>query len=210
MAQEDGHHNLLLGEGVASPTPRASRCPPSRGATRTARRRPAPRASVAHSVPAPNGPLMAARELLRNPPGEAASADVQRLWRDDVDYLLNLAHASPSSAGGSASRQHRHQGGASGSVHSPSVRSARTEDLRGKACNRQAHGTLGTSVSSILKALLRGNLSFVIGTVTVRTRAVEVRPRKPGPLCTSRNFTEVRPHKTRTNSLREDLFSVCP
>jgi hypothetical protein len=31
---------------------------------------------------------------------------------------------------GSASRQRRRQGGASGFVHSPSVRSARTEDLR--------------------------------------------------------------------------------
>jgi hypothetical protein len=70
---------------------------------------------------------MAARELLRNPPGEAASPDAQRQWRDDVDRLLNLAQASPCSAGGSASRQRRHQGSASGSVHSPSVRSARTD-----------------------------------------------------------------------------------
>jgi hypothetical protein len=43
---------------------------------------------------------MAARELLRNPPGEAASPDAHRQWRDDVDRLLNLAQASPSSAGG--------------------------------------------------------------------------------------------------------------
>jgi hypothetical protein len=55
---------------------------------------------VAQSVPAPNGPLMAARELLRNPLGEAASPDAQRQWRDDVDRLLNLAQASPCSAGG--------------------------------------------------------------------------------------------------------------
>jgi hypothetical protein len=48
------------------------------------------RASVVQSLPAPNGPLVAARELLRNPPGEAASPDAQRQWRDDVDRLLNL------------------------------------------------------------------------------------------------------------------------
>jgi hypothetical protein len=55
---------------------------------------------VAQSVLAPNGPLMAARELLRNPPGEAATPDAQRQWRDHVDRLLNLAQASPYSAGG--------------------------------------------------------------------------------------------------------------
>jgi hypothetical protein len=93
---------------------------------------------VAQSVLAPNGPLMAARELLRNPPGEAASPDAQRQWRDDVDRLLNLAQASPCSAGGSASRQRRRQGGASGSVHSPSVRSARIEDLLAELNRRRA------------------------------------------------------------------------
>jgi hypothetical protein len=58
---------------------------------------------VAQSVLPPSGPLMAARELLRNPPGEAASPDAHRQWRDDVDRLLNLAQASPGSAGGSGS-----------------------------------------------------------------------------------------------------------
>jgi hypothetical protein len=90
MAQEDGHHDLQLGEEVASMTPHVSRRPTSRAA-RAAPQRAAARASVAQSVPAPNGPLMAARELLRNPPGEAASPDAQRQWRDDVDRLLNLA-----------------------------------------------------------------------------------------------------------------------
>jgi hypothetical protein len=55
---------------------------------------------VAQSVLPPSGPLMADRELLRNPPGEAASPDAHRQWRDDVDRLLNLAQASPGSAGG--------------------------------------------------------------------------------------------------------------
>jgi hypothetical protein len=138
MAQEDGHNDLLLGEEVASTTPHDSRRPTSRAARAAPQRAPA-RASVAQSVPALNGPLMAARKLLRNPPGEAASPDALRQWRDDVDRLLNLAQASPCSAGGSAPRQRRHQGGASGSVHSPSVRSARTEDLQAEL-NRRCAG----------------------------------------------------------------------
>jgi hypothetical protein len=138
MEQGSGHHDPQLVEEVASTMPHASRHPTSRVATRAGQQRHAMRASVAQSVPVPNGPLMAARDLLRNPPGETASPDAQRQWRDDVDRLLNLAQASPSSAGGSASRQRRHQGGASGSVHSPSVRSARTEDLRAELNCRHA------------------------------------------------------------------------
>jgi hypothetical protein len=151
MAQENGHHDLLLGEEVASSTPHASRRPPSRGAARAALQRPAERASMAQSVPAPNGPLMAARELLRNPPGEAALPDAQRQWRDDVDRLLNLAQASPCSAreGGSVSRQRRRQGGASGSVHSPSVRSARTEDLRAELNRRRAGEDARVSIERV-------------------------------------------------------------
>jgi hypothetical protein len=49
-----------------------------------------------------------------------------------------LAQASPDSAGGSVSRQRRRQGSASGSVHSPSVRSARTEDLWAELNRRRA------------------------------------------------------------------------
>jgi hypothetical protein len=79
--------------------PHVSRRPTSRAA-RAAPQRAVARASVAQSVPAPNGPLMAGRELLRNPPSEAASPDAQRQWRDDVDRLLNLAQASPCSGGG--------------------------------------------------------------------------------------------------------------
>jgi hypothetical protein len=82
--------------------------------------------------------LVAARELLRNPPDPAASPDVLRQWRDDLDRLLNLAQVTPGLAGGSASRQRRRQGGASGSVHSPTVRSARTKDLRAELNRRRA------------------------------------------------------------------------
>jgi hypothetical protein len=138
MARENGHHDLLLGEEVASSTPHASCRPLSSVAARAAPQRAAERASMAQSQPAPNGPLVAARELLCNLPGEAASPDAQRQWRDDVDRLLNLAQVSPGSAGGSASRQRHRQGGASGSVHSPSVRSARTEDLRAELNRRRA------------------------------------------------------------------------
>jgi hypothetical protein len=138
MAQENGHHDLLLGEEVASSTPHASHRPPPRGAARAAPQHPGERASMAQSVPPPNGPLMVARELLRNPPGEAALPDAQRQWRDDVDRLLNLVQASPCSAGGSISRQRHCQGGAPGSVHSPSVRSARTEDLWAELNRRRA------------------------------------------------------------------------
>jgi hypothetical protein len=138
MAQENGHHDLLIGEEVASTTPHTSHRPAHRAAPRAAPQCAAERASVAQSVPAPSGPLMAARELLRNPPGEAASPDAHRQWRDDVDRLLNLAQASPGSAGGYVSRLRHRQGGASGSVHSPSVRSARTEDLRAELNRRHA------------------------------------------------------------------------
>jgi len=82
--------------------------------------------------------LVAARELLRNPPDPAALPDVLRQWRDDVDRLLNLAQITPGSAGGSGSRQHRRQGSASGYVHSPTVRSARTEDLQTELNCRRA------------------------------------------------------------------------
>jgi hypothetical protein len=68
MVQENVHHDLLLGEEVASLTQHASRRPPPRGAARAAPQRPVERDSVAQSVPAPNGPLMAARELLRVTP----------------------------------------------------------------------------------------------------------------------------------------------
>jgi hypothetical protein len=117
MAQENGHHDLMVGEEVASPLSGG----PARCSTAGSR-----------------AGLMAARELLRNLPGEAASPDAHRQWRDDVDRLLHLAQASPGPARGSVSRQRRRQGGASGFVHSPSVRSARTEDLRTELNRRHA------------------------------------------------------------------------
>jgi hypothetical protein len=69
------------------------------------------------------GALSAAKELLRNPPSSTASPGAIRQWREDVDRLLGMAHS------GSASprpRPFRRQREVSASVHSPSVRGART------------------------------------------------------------------------------------
>jgi len=143
-------------EGVASSTPHAPRVPapgaivpaeqPPSAATRAARRQESGRPSRAPSQAASGGALAAARELLRNPPAAAASPDALRQWRDDVDCLLHLAQASPSSArtgqrpppGNAVVRYRQRQGGASASVHSPTMRGARTEDLRAELNRRRA------------------------------------------------------------------------
>ena len=143
-------------EGVASSAPHASRVPapgatvpveqqPS-AAARAARRQESGRPSRAPSQAASGGALAAARELLRNPPAEAASPDALKQWRDDVDRLLHLAQASPSSArtgqrpppGNAVVPYRQRQGGASASVRSPTVRGARTEDLRAELNRRRA------------------------------------------------------------------------
>jgi hypothetical protein len=85
------HHDHPMGDEVASSTPHASRRLPSRAVARVAPQRATEQASKAPMQPAPNGPLVAARELLRNPLDLAASPDVLRQWRDNVDRLLNLA-----------------------------------------------------------------------------------------------------------------------
>jgi hypothetical protein len=74
------HHDHPMGEEVASSAPHASRRPPSRVVARVAPQHAAEQASKAQSQPAPNGPLVAARELLHNPPDAAASPDVLRQW----------------------------------------------------------------------------------------------------------------------------------
>jgi hypothetical protein len=58
----------LMGEEVASSASLASRHPPSRVVAPVARQQAAGQSSRAVSQPAQNGPLMAARELLHNPP----------------------------------------------------------------------------------------------------------------------------------------------
>ena len=107
-------------------------------AAATPRHRRSGRPSRASSQAASAGPLEAARVLLCNPPAATAYPDAQRQWRNDVDRLLHLAQASPGSArtgsrpppGGAVARHRQSLGGASASVHSPTVRGARTEDLR--------------------------------------------------------------------------------
>jgi hypothetical protein len=123
MPREVEHHDHLMGEEVASSAPHASRHLPSRVAARVAPQRAAEQASMAPMQPAPNGPLVAARELLRNPSDPVASLDVLRQWHDNVNCLLNLAQVTPGSAGGFASRERHRQGSASGFVLSPTVRS---------------------------------------------------------------------------------------
>jgi len=87
---------------------------------------------------ASSGPLAAARKLLRNPPTSTASPDTLKQWRDDVERLLHLAQATPGSArtgprlppDNVVVPYHQRRGGESASVRSPTVRSARTDDLR--------------------------------------------------------------------------------
>ena len=148
--------DVEMTEGVASSTPHVSRVPapgatvpmeqlPS-AAARAARRQESGRPSRPPSQAASSGALAAARELIRNPPAAAASPDALRQWRDDVDRLLHLAQASPSSArtgqrpppGNAVVPYHRHQGCASASMRSPTVRGARTEDLRTELNRRRA------------------------------------------------------------------------
>jgi hypothetical protein len=81
------------------------------------------------------GALSAARELLRNPPSSTASPGAMRQWREDVDRLLGMAHSGLARP---RPRSFRPQREASASVHSPSVRGARTNDLRAKLNRRRA------------------------------------------------------------------------
>jgi hypothetical protein len=108
------HDDHPMGEEVASSVPQASRRPPSRVVARVSLQHAAEQASKALTQLAPNGPLVAARELLHNPLDAAASPDLLRQWHDDVDRLLNLAQVTPGSAGLSTSKQRHRQFGTSG------------------------------------------------------------------------------------------------
>ena len=83
-----------MGEGEASSTPFTtlhSPMPMARHhAASAGRQRASGRLSWAPSQAVSNGPLAAARELLRNPLAATASPDALRQWRDDVDLLLHL------------------------------------------------------------------------------------------------------------------------
>jgi len=124
-------HVHPLGEDAATPAPQAFRRPTPRAAAHGVQQRAVEHAPKAPAQAAPSELLAAARELLRNPPDLAASPDVMRQWRDDIDRLIILAQATLGSTG-TGSGQRRRQGGAPTSARSPTVGSARTADLRAK------------------------------------------------------------------------------
>ena len=84
-------HVHPMGEDAATTAPQAFRRPTPRAAAQGAQQRAAEHAPRAPAQPAPSEPLAATRELLRNPPDLAASPDVMRQWRDDIDRLIILA-----------------------------------------------------------------------------------------------------------------------
>jgi hypothetical protein len=139
MVQIVEHHDLspedfLMEEGAASSVPRCSYRPvPGAAARHTVQQHTPMQTSRAPSGAAHGGALSAARELLHNPPTSTASPGAMRQWREDVDRLLGMAHS------GSARprpRSFQHQREASASVRSPSVRGARTDDLRAELNRR--------------------------------------------------------------------------
>jgi hypothetical protein len=132
MVQIVEHHaetstDFLVEEEVVSSTPQVSNRPvPGTAVVHAARQHIAMQTSRTPSRAA-LGALSAARELLRHPPSSTTSPGAMKQWRDDVDRLLSMAHStSTRSRPRSSQRQHE----ASASVRSPSVRGARTNDLR--------------------------------------------------------------------------------
>ena len=106
MARIVESHDHPMGEDTATPAPQASRRPTPRAAAHGAQQREAEHAPKAPAQAAPSEPTAAARELLRNPPDLAASPDVMRQWRDDIDRLIILAQDTPGSTGtGSGQRR---------------------------------------------------------------------------------------------------------
>jgi hypothetical protein len=91
-----------------------------------------------------------ARVLLCNPSDPVASAGGMRQWHDDVDRLLNIAETASNSAKTRSARWRHHE--SSTSVHSPSVRGARTEDLRAELNRRRAWE--GSRITNDLRAEL--------------------------------------------------------
>jgi hypothetical protein len=126
---------FLVEEEVVSSTPQVpNRTVPGTAAVHAARQHTTAQTSRTPSRMAP-GALSAARELLRHPPSSTASPGAMKQLRDDVDRLLGMAHStSIRSRPQSSRRQHE----ASASVRSPSVRGAKTNDLRAELNRRRA------------------------------------------------------------------------
>jgi hypothetical protein len=122
-------------EGAASSMPRGSYRPAPGAAMHAAQQHTPAQTSRAPPGAAPGGALSAAKELLRYPPSSTASPGAMRQWHEDVDRLLGMAH--PGSAR-SRPRSFRRQREASTSVRSPSVKGARTDNLRAELNRRRA------------------------------------------------------------------------
>jgi hypothetical protein len=121
-------------EEAASSVPWGSNRPtPGAAAMHDAQQHTPAQTSRAPSRAAP-GALSAARELLRNPPSSMTSSGAMRQWREDVDRLLGMAHSGSVRP---RPRSFRRQREASTSVRSPSVRAARTDDLRAELNRRR-------------------------------------------------------------------------
>jgi hypothetical protein len=121
-------------EEAASSMPRSSNCPATGAAAMHAEQQHTHVQTSMVSRAAP-GALSAARELLCNPPSSTASPGAMRQWREDVDRLLSMAHSGLTRP---RPRSFQRQREASSSVHSPSVRGARTNDLRAELNRRRA------------------------------------------------------------------------
>jgi hypothetical protein len=148
LAPED----FLMEEGAPSSVPRGSYCPAPDAAAMHAVQQHTPVQSYrAPSRAALGGALSASRELLRNPPSSMASSGAMRQWREDVDRLLGMAH--PGSVR-SKPRSFQRQREASTSVRSPSMRGARTDDLRAELNRRHAREDARVSLEDDLWAEL--------------------------------------------------------
>ncbi|WVZ96088.1 hypothetical protein U9M48_041770 [Paspalum notatum var. saurae] len=144
-----GSHASHHGSGGTARTPRAPRHPAMDAVAANVAMASAVTANgAAANRAAIRGPLAAARELLNHPPGPAASPSALAQWRSDVDRLIHLAEAAPSSSRAGSrlppsngGRSERHTPlDAAASVRSPTVRSAPTKDLRAEL-NRRRAGT---------------------------------------------------------------------
>jgi hypothetical protein len=128
--------DLAMEQEVASSAPRVPDRPESGAAAiHAVQQRTPAQVSRTPSRATPTA-LSAARELLRHPPSSTASPGAMKQWRDDVNWLLGMAHSTSTRSRPRSSRRQRE---ATASVRSPSVRGAQTDDLRAKL-NRKRTG----------------------------------------------------------------------
>jgi hypothetical protein len=127
--------DFLVEEEVVSSMPQFPNHPvPGTAAVHVARQHTTVQTSRTPSRAAP-GALSAARELLCHPPSSTVSPGAMKQWRDDVDWLLGMAHSTSTR---SRPRSSRRQHEASVSVRSPSVRGTQTNDLLVELNHRRA------------------------------------------------------------------------